>query len=153
MSELWLDFTLAAVHHVLVFSLFAILAIELVYAKPGMDAPTVRRLAAVDSLYGLFATLVIVVGFARAIWGLKGWDYYLTNPLFWTKVGLFLAVGALSAPPTIKFLQWKGRLKADPAYLPPAADVKANRKWLHMEMGLLILIPIAAAALARGLAD
>ena len=153
MSDLWLDFTLAAIHHVLVFGLFAILTIELVLVKPGLDHATVRRLGRVDMLYGLAATLVIVVGFLRAIYGLKGWDYYSGNLLFWLKVGLFAAVGALSAPPTIKILQWNGRLRIDPANLPDAADVKATRKWVHMEMGLLILIPIVAAALARGLTD
>jgi len=153
MSELWLDFALAAIHHLLVFGLFAILAVEIVYARPGLDGATVRRLGRVDALYGAFATLVIVVGFARAIWGLKGWDYYVVNPLFWIKVGLFLAVGALSAVPTINFLRWNGRLKAEPGYRPPDGEVLANRKWLHLEAALLVLIPVVAAALARGLAD
>jgi putative membrane protein len=153
MSDLWLDFTLAAIHHVLVFGLFAILAVEIVYARPGLDGATLKRLGRIDALYGALATLVIIVGFARAIWGLKGWDYYVGNALFWIKVGLFLGVGALSAVPTINFLKWNGRHRADPAYLPPDAEVRANRKWLHMETTLLILIPVVAAALARGLAD
>lgn len=153
MSNEWLDFLLAAAHHVLVFGLFAILAIELVLVKPGLDAATVRRLGRVDMLYGMAATLVIVVGFLRAIYGLKGWEYYSANILFWVKVGLFIAVGLLSAPPTIAFLRWNGKLKTNAADLPSPPEVKGMRKWIHMEFGLLILIPIVAAALARGMMD
>lgn len=153
MDALWLDFLLAAVHHVLVFGIFVILAMELVYARPGMNSAAVRRVAAIDAFYGAIATLIIIVGFSRAIYGLKGWEYYATNPLFWTKIGLFVIVGLLSIGPTINFLKWNGRLRADPAALPSDAEIKANRRWLHMETGVIFMIPIVAAALARGLAD
>lgn len=150
---MWTDFILASAHHVLVFALFAIISVEIVYAKPGLNAATVRRLAAIDGLYGAVSLLVLAVGFSRAIWGLKGWDYYEGNILFWVKIGMFVIVGLLSLKPTLAFLRWNGRLKADPDYLPPDAEVRANRKWLHMETTVLILIPIVAAALARGMAD
>lgn len=153
MSDLWLDFALASTHHVLVFSLFVILTMEIVYAKPGMDAGTLRRLGGIDAGYGLISMLVLVVGFSRAIWGLKGWEYYSGNPIFWVKIALFIVVGLLSLKPTIAYLSWNKRLREDAAYLPPDAEVRANRKWLHMEAGVLFLIPIVAAALARGVAD
>lgn len=150
---MWTDFLLAATHHVLVFALFVILAVEIVYAKPGLSADTVRRLGRIDMLYGLVSTLVIIVGFSRAIWGLKGWAYYESNILFWVKIGLFVTVGTLSVIPTIAFLKWNWRLRKDPNDLPSDAEVKANRKWLHMESAVIILIPIAAAALAHGMTD
>lgn len=150
---MWTDFLLASLHHVLVFALFAILTMEIVYARPGLDAVAVRKLGMVDAMYGTLAGVVLVVGVLRAIYGLKGWDYYADNILFWVKIGMFLAVGALSIPPTLAFLKWNRRLKANPADLPSDAEVKANRKWLHMETTLLILIPVVAAALARGMAD
>ena len=153
MDPLWLDFALAALHHTAVFALFTVLTVEIVYAKPGMSRETLRRLGMIDMLYGFSALVVLGAGFARAIWGIKGWDYYAGNPLFWTKVGLFAGIGLLSVIPTVNFLRWNARAKADPAYLPPDGEVRANRKWMHMETTLLILMPIVAAALARGLAD
>ena len=150
---MWTDFILAAIHHVLVFSLFAIISVEIVYAKPGLNADAVRRLGLVDAIYGLCSLLVIAVGFSRAVYGLKGWDYYEGNILFWVKIGLFAGVGALSIKPTMAFLSWNRRLRKDPNDLPSDAVVKANRKWMHMETTLLILIPIVAAALARGMTD
>jgi len=146
---MWLDFALAALHHVLAFSLFAIISVELMLAKPGITAAGVLRLARVDALYGLFAAMILLVGFARAVWGLKGWDYYAGNHMFWAKVGAFLVVGLLSIRPTTRFLKWARRVKANPADLPDDAELRANRVWMHAETTVLILIPVIAAALAR----
>jgi putative membrane protein len=150
---MWLDFVLAAVHHVLVFSLFAIIAVELLLAKPGIDRAGLARLTRVDSLYGLFSGLVIAAGFSRAIWGLKGWDYYAGNPVFWAKVAAFLLVGLLSIVPTRAFLRWSKRATADPADLPSGPEIRTVRTWMHLETTVLILIPVIAAALARGIGD
>jgi putative membrane protein len=150
---MWTDFILASIHHVLVFSLFAILTMEIVYARPGIDAPTIKRVAAVDAFYGITSTLVLIVGILRAIYGMKGWDYYADNILFWVKMAMFLGVGALSIPPTLAFLKWNRRIKSNPSDLPTVAEVKSMRKFLHMETTVLILIPVVAAALARGLTD
>lgn len=150
---MWTEFLLAATHHVLVFAMFAIISVEIVYAKPGLNAFAVRRLGLVDRLYGIVSTLVLIVGFSRAIWGLKGWDYYEGNIIFWVKIGLFVLAGLLSVIPTVAFLKWNWRLNKDPNDLPSDAEVRANRKWLHMETSVMILIPIAAAALGRGMTD
>ena len=40
-------------------------------------------------------TLIDAVGFARAVYGLKGWEYYSTYWVFWAKVGVFVLVGIL----------------------------------------------------------
>lgn len=150
---MWTDFILASLHHVLVFALFAIITVEKVYAKPGLNAAAIRRLGLMDRIYGVVSVLVLAAGFARAIWGLKGWDYYAGNILFWVKIGMFVAVGLLSVKPTIAFFQWNRALKADPHWLPSDAEVRANRIWIHMETTVLILIPVVAAALARGMTD
>ncbi|WP_421928487.1 DUF2214 family protein [Neoaquamicrobium sediminum] len=94
---------------------------------------------------------VIIVGFARAIFGLKGWDYYSTYWVFWAKVGAFLVVGLLSVPPTLCFRRWLGAAKADAGYIVPDDEVGAVRTWLGREGLVLLLIPILAAMLARGI--
>lgn len=149
MDYLWLDFTLASIHHLLVFGVFVILTMELVHVRPGMTAAQVNRVAAIDGAYGGVSTLILVVGFSRAIWAAKGWEFYEANPFFWTKIALFLIVGLFSIPPTIAYQRWRVRVKADPADLPSAAEINAQRKWLHMGAGTLFLIPVSAAALAR----
>lgn len=150
---MWLDFLLACVHHLIVFAIVVLLAIEIVTAKPGADGDAVRKLARVDSVYGALAALIIVIGFLRAIYGLKGWDYYATNLLFWTKIGAFALVGLFSIIPTVRFLQWKKKLEADPDFRPDSGEIRTVRLWLHAEAAVLALIPIIAAGLARGILD
>lgn len=144
------DLILAILHHLLVFALFSIFAVQMALVRPGLRASTVSRLARLDGAYGGIALAVIIVGFARAIFGLKGWDYYSTYWVFWAKVGAFLLVGLLSVPPTLRFRRWLGAAKADAGYIVPDDEVGAVRTWLGREGLVLLLIPILAAMLARG---
>jgi putative membrane protein len=140
-----LDLVLAIVHHLLVFGLAGILFAELMLVRPGMDLATVGRVARMDLVYGAFAGLVIVVGLVRAGMAAKGWAYYSHNAFFWAKLAVFLLVGLLSAPPTIAFIRWR---KAGAA--PDSAQVSRVRRFLHAEVALFALLPIFAAAMARG---
>ncbi len=145
-----LDLILAIGHHILVFGIAAILAAELVLIRPGINAAQLRQAGKIDLFYGIAAGLVVLVGFARVYFGVKGPDFYLQNPVFWAKIGTFAVVGLLSVPPTLLLLKWRGAAKADATFLPMAAEVAAVRRYLKIEAHLFILIPIFAAAMARG---
>ena len=141
------DFGLAALHHVLVFGLAVMLAMELALLRgERIDA---RRLARLDGGYGLTALLVLAVGAARVVWGARGWEFYRDNPAFWTKIGLFAAIGLISILPTLAFLRWARAARADPAFQPPAGEVASAARWVRIEVGLLLLLVVAAAAMAR----
>ena len=143
------DFVLASLHHLLVFGLMAILAIELVLVRPGMDAAALRRVVRIDGIYGAMAVAVILVGIGRILYGLKGWEAYSGNVWFWHKMGVFVLVGLLSIPPTIRFARWNRAAKGSAGYTAPADEVRAVRRFLHAEAGLFLLIPVFAAAMAR----
>lgn len=140
-----LDLALAILHHLFVFALFAVLIAELVMVRHGMDAAAVTRVAAIDICYGSLAGLVLFVGFARAIFAAKGWDYYAHNAFFWAKIATFSAIGLLSLPPTLELLRWR---RADA--LPTDKAVMRMRRYLWSEMALFPLLPVFAAAMARG---
>lgn len=144
------DLLLAIVHHLLVFSLAAILAAELAIIRPGLGGVSLRRLGIVDLHYGLIATLILIVGFARVFMGVKGPEAYLGNWAFWAKVGAFVVVGLLSALPTMRILQWRRLARADGGFTLPDAEVKAVRPFLIAEVAVFALIPIFAAMMARG---
>jgi putative membrane protein len=144
------DWILACLHHVAVFSLAAVLAAELALISIELRAQSIKRIVAIDLWYGIIAGAVVVFGVSRLIWGAKGYEYYIANSIFWTKMALFVAVGLLSIPPTLRYLAWGRGLKADAAFLPPAAEVGRVRIYLWVEAGLFLCIPIAAAAMARG---
>jgi putative membrane protein len=144
------DLAFAVGHHVLVFALAGIIAFELGVAKQGLAATDIRRLGKVDGWYGILAGLILMVGFARANFAAKGWDYYSHNHFFWAKIGAFALVGILSIWPTVAFIRWRSALKKDEAFRPTPAQIQTVRRFIWAEVFFFALIPIFAAAMARG---
>lgn len=145
------DLVLASLHHLLVFTVFAIFAVEMTLIRRGLDASGVLRLAKMDGAYGGVSVAVLAIGFARAVYGLKGWEYYSTYWVFWAKVLAFLVIGALTIMPTMRILRWRKAASADPAYAVPFEEIAAVRPWLRAQGAVFILIPVLAAMMARGI--
>jgi len=144
------DLTLAIAHHLLVFSIAAILAYEVGAIRPGMTCDDVVRTARVDLWYGVLAAAIVVVGFVRAVFAVKGWAYYSANVLFWAKIGTFAIVGLLSIGPTLALIRWR-RASADQAgFSPPEHEMRNVRRFLWAQAAFFALIPAFAAAMARG---
>jgi putative membrane protein len=138
------DAWLAIAHHLAVFGLLAVLAMEWAMVRPGMGAVEVHRLTRIDASYGVLAAAVLVAGIARVALGAKPADFYLENPVFWAKMASFAAVGLLSIRPTIRYLGWRTA--------PPADDeVAAARRFISIELAAFAAIPIFAALMARGI--
>ena len=147
-----IDFLLASFHHLIVFGIASVLAAELALMRPAAMSPhTVRLLGRFDAVYGGLAMAILVVGFARVWFGAKEPDFYLHNPMFWAKIGAFLVVGLVSIRPTLRILAWQKVLKADPGFMPPAQEIASLRRQLLIEIHVFALIPIFAAAMARGI--
>ncbi len=147
---MFLDWLLACFHHLAVFSLAAILAAELALTASVLDDRIILRLARVDAWFGIMAAIALAAGLARVFFAAKGPDYYVANTFFWIKMALFVAVGVISVAPTFSFIVWRRRARADAAFRPPAAEVSRLRKALYAEAALFSLIPLCAAAMARG---
>lgn len=145
-----LDLILAGAHHIAVFILVALYAAEFTLLRPGLAGPRIGQLAKIDAAYGAVAGLVIVVGIVRVMFGAMGWEYYVSNLAFWAKMAAFLVAGLLTIPPTLAFRRWNKAAASTPDYAPPREDIAANRRFLHLQAGLLLLIPIFAAMMARG---
>jgi putative membrane protein len=143
------DLILAILHHLAIVCLIVLLAFEFALLRPGITSENLRRIAKVGAAYGVTATLVIVIGVCRVIWGIKGADFYLSNPWFWAKMASFAGVGLLSIPPTLALLKWRKASKQDAGFLPPQNDVGRLRVFVHDEVALLGLVVIFAAAMAR----
>jgi putative membrane protein len=140
-----LDLTLAIAHHLLVFAIFGIVFAEMLLVRRGMDQAAAARVGAIDLWYGVLAGLIVIVGFSRAVFAAKGWSYYSGNLFFWAKIGTFLLIGLLSAPPTISYIRWRRAAAA-----PTDAQVAAVRRYLHAELALFAPLLAFAAAMARG---
>ena len=144
------DLVLAVLHHLLILSLAGLLSVERVLVRPGLSGAPLKTLARMDAAYGATAVLILVVGFGRVFLGGKGAAFYLENPVFWAKIAAFGVVGLLSILPTIVILRWARQAKADPAFTPSDAEIAKVRRALGWELVVFALIPIFAAAMARG---
>ena len=145
-----IDLVLTMTHHLAVFALVGIVAAEFALLRPGLAGARLQQLARVDRAYGLVALLVVAAGVGRVFWGRTDASYYLANHVFWGKMGLFVIVGLLSIQPTLALLTWSKSLKADAGFIVPDAAVRTSRRFIHLQVAGLALIPLFAAVMARG---
>jgi putative membrane protein len=104
----------------------------------------------VDVVYGIAALTLLLSGIARVLHFGQGTDFYTANPLFWWKVGTYLAVGALSLYPTITYILWAIPLRK--GELPKVSESLAGRLRLVLtvELAGFAVIPLMATLMARG---
>ncbi|PPE69993.1 DUF2214 family protein [Caldimonas thermodepolymerans] len=141
---------LAYAHLLAILSLVVFLTSEAALCRPEwINAAVVRRLARVDFIYMLTAIAVLATGLARTWWGAKGMGWYWSQPLLHLKVTLFVVIGLMSIRPTRAFLRWRKAVEAGGA-LPPEDEVRQVRRWVMVQAHLMLLIPLAATLLARG---
>ena len=144
------DLLLACLHHLVVFTLVTLPVAELALMRGQVGALRVNHLARIDALYGVLAVLILAIGFGRVFHGAKGAEFFLRNPVFWTKIAFFALAGLVSVVPTMRVLGWKKSARRDAAFVVPAADLASTRRWLGVELALFVPIPLLAAAMARG---
>jgi len=144
------DLILASAHHLAVFTLVALFAAEFALLRPGLSGPRIGQLARLDAVYGGVAGLVIVVGLLRIFFGSVEPSYYWGNHAFWGKMAAFLVMGLLTIPPTLAIRNWAKAGEGAADYAPPAAEIARSRRFVPLQAGVLVLIPIFAAAMARG---
>ena len=140
-----LDLFLAIGHHLLIFILLGVLVAEVVLVRSGLSRSTITRTARIDLWYGAVAGMIVVVGFARAIFAAKGWNYYEHNGFFWAKITTFVVIALLSLPPTLRYLRWRRD-----GVVPSDIEIAFVQRFLWTEVALFALLPIFAAAMARG---
>ncbi len=144
------DLMLAVLHFMMILALAGILGAEAALVHEGMDGTQASRVAMLDRSYGAVAGLLLVAGFLRVFYGARGADFYLQNPVFWAKIAVFALVGALSIPPTVKFINWQRLSRKEQGFRPAAADVRSVRRLIAAQAAALAVIPLLAGAMARG---
>jgi putative membrane protein len=140
----------AYVHYVSFMLCFGALVLErrLIQANPSKADATLMVIT--DVVYGLAALALLGSGILRVLYFGQGSAFYTENPLFWWKVGVYLAVGGLSLYPTITYILWAIPLRK--GELPQVSEALAGRlAWvLNIELAGFALIPLLATLMARG---
>lgn len=141
---------LAYAHLLAILSLVVFLSSEAALCRAEwMNEAVVRRLGRLDLIYGLSALAVLLSGLARIQWGMKGGDWYWSNPWLHAKLALLVVIAALSLVPTRRFIRWRKALDVGGG-LPPPDEVRRARRVVMWQAHLLALVPLAGVAMARG---
>ena len=141
----------AFLHHAAAFLLVAVVMVELVLMRGELTVSSARTLLRMDSVYGVSAVVLLIVGFVRVFSTEKGADYYFHSGPFIAKLALFIAVGLLSIMPTVQLLGWRKALKDGRLPELDAGKRRRLRMVIHIELTLLFLIMLCAALMARGI--
>jgi putative membrane protein len=145
--ELWL----AIAHHLIVFMLVAILAVQIALIRPGITAEQVVGLRTIDGFYGSLVGLILFVGILRVMYGARGQEFYAENPVFWMKMAAFALVGLISVQPTVRIYGWWQQARGGAFFAAPEEEIMRVRKFLKAEAAVFVTIPAFAAAAARGI--
>jgi putative membrane protein len=141
----------AFLHHIAAFVLFAALVLEFMLIKDELTLHNARRLLRVDSIFGLSAGIVLVIGILRVIYFEKGFDYYVHSVPFITKFSLFVLIGLLSIFPTVRFMSWRPAVRQGKAPTVDASTLRKVRTVLHVELAGMVVLILMAAMMARGI--
>jgi putative membrane protein len=146
------DAALAYLHFLAIVLTAAFLAAEIIVCRKKVPADSITLLGRLDLFYFASAMSALMTGLARLIYGAKGVAFYLGNPFFYVKIGLFLAIGLLSILPTLQFIRWGRAVREDAAWRPQQEAVLRARRFILIEIALLLMIPLFAVLMARGVA-
>lgn len=138
-------------HYISIMVLMGSLISEHVVLKPGISAKQIKSLGTIDTIYGISAIVVLATGLLRWFVYGKGSDYYLSNPIFHTKLTLFVIMGILSIIPTVRFMKWNRRLKAGERVEIDDLSAKKMLRYIRIELLLIAIIPLLAVMMARGM--
>ena len=141
----------AFLHHMAAFTLVAALAVQFVLLRDEVTVGSARRLQAIDTVYGLSAVVLLIVGLGRVFHFEKGATYYFHTWTFIAKLSLFVLVGLLSIVPTLAFRSWRGAVQQGQAPQVTARQLQRLRSIVHLELIGVVLIILCAALMAKGI--
>lgn len=139
-----LDTLLAYLHLFAILGLAGALIIENMAIKAVISGEDAQNLAKVNTVYGLTALVTLLCGMTLWLWLGKPAAFYSSNPLFQLKLGLFVVIVLLSIYPTMFFTKHR---KSDATSISVPKIVTVS---LKLELGLLIILPILASLMAKG---
>lgn len=145
-----IDAFVAYIHYLGIMALMAALVSEYLLIGGNFDLARARQLVGLDLIYGVAAGAVLVTGVLRMFYFGKGAAFYLENPLYHAKLGLFIFLAFLSVYPTVQFRSWRPSVKAGELPDVPRARLTAMRRVVRLELLAVVLIPLLAVMMGRG---
>lgn len=141
----------AFMHFVAAFGIVCTLFFEWISFSKNMTWLEAKRIQQCDRWYGIFAGVILIVGFLRVYFFEKDSAFYFSNAFFLVKLGLFLMIGLLSIYPTIKFIAWRKEIQAGQSPIVNAKEFTAISLILNVELCLLAALVLSASLMAKGI--
>tara|TARA_B110000091_G_scaffold171816_1_gene184884 strand:- start:336 stop:773 length:438 start_codon:yes stop_codon:yes gene_type:complete len=132
-------------HFAAIFTFAGALVIENMAIKPQITGEDARNLVKVDAVYGISALFVLTSGLTLWLWVGKPSEFYSSNPIFHAKLGLFTLMVLCAIAPAIFFNKHS---KSEEEVIEVALLL---RVLLKFQLVLLVLIPVLALLMARGI--
>ena len=141
----------AYIHYLSFMLCFGALVLERKLLKTSPSRKEVISMLISDVVYGIAALSLVITGVLRVLYFGQGSEFYTHNPLFWSKVSIFIFVGALSLYPTFTYIRWAIALSK--GNLPEVNSILVGRLGtiINVELIGFVLIPFFATLMARGL--
>ena len=117
--------------------------------KEWLNAAVVRRLLRLDWIFLTAVALLLLSGVARVVWGIKGWQWYVGQPLFHVKMTLVLLTLLIVTRPSLAIRRWVRTLDASGA-LPGAQEINRVRRAIMLHTHIMPFIAVVAVFWARG---
>lgn len=114
-----------------------------------INPAVVRRLVWVNLLTLVSGALVLATGLARIAWGVKGSAWYWGQPLLHAKITLLVMMLGLALLARRRYLRWRQTLDTQGS-LPAESDLRGTRRLVMWAAHLMVLVPLLAVFLARG---
>jgi putative membrane protein len=140
----------AFLHFVAAFGIFTTLFYEWLALTRAPTLLEAKKLQKCDMWYGIFAVVILVVGFMRVFYFEKGSAYYFSSHFFIAKLVLFAIIGVLSIYPTVQFLSWRKDTQQGKAPVLTEKQFASLRLVLRLEMVLLLGVVFCASMMAKG---
>ena len=132
------------IHFIGIILLSSSLVSEHLLIRPSLDKASFKRLAIIDSIYGLSAVITLVAGLLLWFAVGKPASFYTSNPVFHIKMTLFIVIGIISIFPTLFFR--KNRKSIDNEIAMPKYIVLLIR----IQLTGLIIMPLLGVFVGRG---
>lgn len=140
------EIILRYIHFISIFGIVGTLVSEHLLLKPEMNRAELTRLSRIDAIYGLAALTLLGAGLTLWLGGVgKPTIFYSKNWIFHLKITCFLAIGLLSIYPTLFFIKNRKGDQNEMVKTP-----KAIFWMLRIELVLLLIIPLLAGLMSRG---
>ena len=140
----------AFVHFAAAFGIAATLLYERLTFSRTPSVEQAQRIGLADRWYGISAGVILVAGFLRANFYEKGWAFYAASPFFHVKLTLFVVMALLSIYPTIRFIRWRGDIRAGRAPTVTATECSIIQASLTAQLWLLLALLLSASLMANG---